>query len=66
MDIAGQALTFARAAGLGAGLGLGYDLLRALRRSLGWRWLAFLLDLLFWLTAAGLLFAAAQAWRPSC
>ena len=41
---------------LGAGLGLVYDVLRALRRSLGWRWLAFLLDLLFWLGTIALLF----------
>ena len=63
MDTAAQALTFLRCVGLGAALGLGYDVLRALRRSLGWRWLAFLLDLLFWAAATVLLFTAALAWE---
>ena len=41
---------------LGGGLGLFYDFLRVVRRSLRLRWLGQLLDLLFWLLATGALF----------
>ena len=56
VDVAEQARVLLQSILLGAGLGLVYDVLRALRRSLGWRWLAFLLDLLFWLGTIALLF----------
>ena len=42
---------------LGAGLGLGYDLLRALRRTAGRKTVTALLDFLFWIPAGTALFA---------
>lgn len=56
VDVAGQARVFLQSILIGAGLGLVYDVLRAVRRSLKSRGTAFLLDLLFWLGVTGLLF----------
>ena len=58
---AAQAHALALSLAAGAGLGLFYDLLRPLRLSPLSRWLAALTDLLFWLAAAGLLFACASS-----
>ena len=58
---AAQAHALALSLAAGAGLGLFYDLLRPLRLSPLSRWLAALTDLLFWLAAAGVLFACALA-----
>ncbi len=57
VDVADQAQVFGLALLLGAALGLVYDGMRALRRSLKLPWLAFLLDLLFWLCVTAALFA---------
>ena len=62
VDIAGQAAVFGLSLLLGAALGLVYDGMRALRRSLKLAWLAFLLDLLFWLGATTALFALTLLW----
>ena len=56
VDVLGQAVIFGQGFLLGALLGLLYDGMRTLRRSLRFRWLAFGLDLLFWLTASAALF----------
>ena len=56
-DVLNQAAIFAQAFLMGALLGLVYDGMRTLRRSLQLPGLAFLLDLLFWLGAAASLFA---------
>ena len=56
VDVAAQGQIFLTGLLLGAILGLMYDVLRAFRRSAGWRWLAFVLDVLFWLSVAVLLF----------
>ena len=59
VDILGQAVAFGQGALAGVGLGLAYDVFRALRRQFPWRWLAFVLDVAFWLgtTAAVFFFA---------
>ena len=57
IDIAGQGLIFGQGFLLGAALGLLYDGMRTLRRSIRLPALAFVLDLLFWLGAAAALFA---------
>ena len=57
VDIMGQALVAGQGVLLGAALGLVYDGMRTLRRSLRMGWLAFLLDLLFWVGTAAALFA---------
>ena len=59
VDVLSQARTLAQGILLGAGLGLVYDMMRALRRALGLRWLGFVLDLLFWLGTTALLFVMA-------
>ena len=56
-DVLDQAAIFAQAFLMGAVLGLVYDGMRTLRRSMGLPGLAFLLDLLFWLGATAGLFA---------
>lgn len=56
VDIPAQALAFSQGMLLGAAMGLLYDGMRAVRRVLPWRWLAFLLDLAYWLAAAAGLF----------
>ena len=56
-DVLNQAAIFAQAFLMGALLGLVYDGMRTLRRSLQLPGLAFLLDLLFWLAATAGLFA---------
>ena len=57
VDILGQAAVFGQGFLLGVLLGLVYDGMRTLRRSLRLAPLAFLLDLLFWLGATAGLFA---------
>ncbi|MCI9223577.1 MAG: hypothetical protein HFF22_09475 [Oscillospiraceae bacterium] len=57
VDIAGQAVVFGQGFLLGAALGLLYDGMRTLRRSIRLAALAFVLDLLFWLAAVAALFA---------
>lgn len=57
VDIMGQALVFGQGVLLGVALGLVYDGMRTLRRSLKLAALAFLLDLLFWVGTAASLFA---------
>ena len=57
VDVLDQALVFGQGFLLGAALGLVYDGMRTLRRSLKLAALAFLLDLLFWIGAAASLFA---------
>ena len=59
VDPAAQARALALCLAAGAALGLFYDLLRLFRRAPALRLLAGLLDLLFWLAAAGLLFSCA-------
>ena len=59
VDILAQAAAFGQAVLAGGALGFVYDGLRALRRQFGKRWLAFGLDLLFWLGTTVLLFAFA-------
>lgn len=61
VDPAAQAHALALCLAAGAGLGLFYDLLRLFRLAPAPRLLAGLLDLLFWLAAAGLLFTCALA-----
>jgi spore cortex biosynthesis protein YabQ len=61
VDPAAQAHALALCLAAGVGLGLFYDLLRLLRLAPAPRLLAGLLDLLFWLAAAGLLFSCALA-----
>ena len=56
IDVAGQAAVFGQGVLLGALLGLSYDGMRTLRRSLKVPGLAFALDLLFWLGATAGLF----------
>ena len=55
VDIAGQAVVFGQGFLLGAALGLLYDGMRTLRRSIRLAALAFVLDLLFWLAAVAAL-----------
>ncbi|MCI8807516.1 MAG: hypothetical protein HFF20_04225 [Oscillospiraceae bacterium] len=57
IDVAGQAAVFGQGVLLGALLGLAYDEMRTLRRSLKVPGLAFVLDLMFWLGATAGLFA---------
>jgi len=59
VDVADQAQMLLRCLATGAGLGLVYDVLRAIRRSLRLRWVAFILDLLFWIGVTVLLFVLA-------
>ncbi len=62
IDLWAQALTFLGALGLGAGLGLVYDLFRLLRRRVRLPLLGPALDLLFWvLVTAGLFLYAISA-----
>ena len=62
IDLWGQALTFLGALGLGAGLGLVYDLFRLLRRRVRLPLLGPVLDLLFWVVVtAGLFLYAISA-----
>jgi spore cortex biosynthesis protein YabQ len=56
VDVAAQGQIFLLSLLLGAILGLVYDVLRAVRRSAGRRGLAFVLDVLFWLSVVVLLF----------
>ncbi len=56
VDILAQAAISGQGFLLGAALGLVYDVMRTVRRSLRLAWLAFLLDLLFWLSAIVSLF----------
>ena len=58
-DVAAQAAVFGQGLLLGAALGLVYDLMRAVRRSIPLKWLAALLDLAFWLGTAVCLFLLA-------
>ncbi|MDE6840355.1 MAG: spore cortex biosynthesis protein YabQ [Oscillospiraceae bacterium] len=62
VDTIGQAAVFAQGFLLGAALGLLYDGMRTLRRTLRLPGLAFVLDLLFWLGAAAALFALTLLW----
>ena len=57
VDSWAQAVIFGQGLLLGAALGVLYDGMRTLRRGLRAPWLAFGLDLLFWLTAIVSLFA---------
>ena len=57
VDIAAQAEIFGQGVLLGALLGLVYDGMRTLRRSIRLGALAFMLDVLFWLGAVSALFA---------
>jgi spore cortex biosynthesis protein YabQ len=59
VDVTRQAQILLDSVLTGVALGIAYDVLRALRRSFGWRWLAFLLDILFWLGVILLLFRMA-------
>ena len=61
ISLEAQGQAFLLTLGMGALLGLSYDLLRLLRLLLPPRWAQELLDLLFWLGAFGLLFFCA-AW----
>ncbi len=56
VDIPTQAALFGQGVLLGALLGLVYDVMRAARRATGCRWLAFLLDLAFWIGTTWTLF----------
>ena len=56
VDIPTQAALFGQGVLLGALLGLVYDVMRAARRATGCRWLAFLLDLAFWVGTTWTLF----------
>lgn len=60
IDVAEQARMLLQSLLIGVGLGLAYDVLRAVRRSLRLRWVAFVLDLLFWLCVTVLLFVVAM------
>ena len=57
VDVTAQAAVFGQGVLLGALLGLVYDAMRTLRRSIGWKILAFVLDVLFWLGVTAALFA---------
>ena len=57
VDVIRQAQVWLNCILAGGGLGLAYDVLRAVRRTIRWRWLAFLLDLLFWIGVIFLLFS---------
>ena len=61
VDVTRQAQVWLNCILAGGGLGMAYDVLRAVRRTIRWRWLTFLLDLLFWLGVILLLFSMALA-----
>ena len=64
IDPWGQALTFLGALGLGAGLGLVYDLFRLLRRRVRLPLLGPVLDLLFWVVVTAGLFLLSIIFAP--
>ena len=64
VDIGVQAAVFGQGLALGALLGLVYDGMRTLRRSIRLPALAFVLDVVFWLGTVAALFALALSPAP--